>query len=33
MSIITTTSLESNKRIKTNFKGGDLSSDVLEPHG
>ena len=33
MSIITTTSLESNKRIKINFKGGDLSSDVLEPHG
>ena len=26
MSIITTTSLESNKRIKINFKGGDLSS-------
>jgi len=28
MSIITTTSLESNKRIKINFKGGDLSSDA-----
>ena len=28
MSIITTTSLESNKRVKINFKGGDLSSDA-----
>ena len=28
MSIITTTSLESNKHVKINFKGGDLSSDA-----
>lgn len=28
MSILTTTSLESNKRVKINFKGGDLSSDA-----
>lgn len=27
MSIITTTFLESNKRIKINFKGGNLSSN------
>ena len=29
MSIITTTSLESNKHVKINFKGGDLSSDAV----
>lgn len=28
MSILTTTSLESNKRVKINFDGGDLSSDA-----
>ena len=28
MTILTTTSLESNKRVKINFDGGDLSSDA-----
>lgn len=28
MAILTTTSLESNKRVKINFNGGDLSSDA-----
>ena len=28
MSIVNTLSLESNRKIKTNFNGGDLSSDA-----
>ncbi len=28
MNILNTTSLESNKRVKINFAGGDLSSDA-----
>lgn len=28
MTILSTTSLESNKRVKINFNGGDLSSDA-----
>lgn len=28
MAILTTSSLESNKRVKINFNGGDLSSDA-----